>query len=224
MDPREDQKRAAAQAAALLVQDGMKVGLGTGTTVAHFLPALARRKLDITCVATSPETERSARALGLSVQAFDMLDRLDVAVDGADQVAPDLWLVKGGGGAHTREKVVAAAADRFVVIVSEDKLVDAIGPPVPLEVLRFGLASTLRRLNEIGPVSVREAPPTPDGNALVDYGGPVEDPTALCAMLREVPGVVDHGLFEPRLVSDVLVGRRDGSLDRLTRAGEVKGG
>jgi len=224
MDPREDQKRAAAQAAALLVQDGMKVGLGTGTTVAHFLPALARRKLDITCVATSPETERSARALGLSVQAFDMLDRLDVAVDGADQVAPDLWLVKGGGGAHTREKVVAAAADRFVVIVSEDKLVDAIGPPVPLEVLRFGLASTLRRLNEIGPVSVREAPPTPDGNALVDYGGPVEDPTALSGMLREVPGVVDHGLFEPRLVSDVLVGRRDGSLDRLTRAGEVKGG
>jgi ribose 5-phosphate isomerase A len=215
MDPREDQKRAAAQAAALLVQDGMKVGLGTGTTVAHFLPALARRELDITCVATSPETERSARALGLSVQAFDMLDRLDVAVDGADQVAPDLWLVKGGGGAHTREKVVAAAADRFVVIVSEDKLVDAIGPPVPLEVLRFGLASTLRRLNEIGPVTVRDAPPTPDGNAIVDFMGAVTDPATLVTTLRDVPGVIDHGLFEPRFVSEVFVGRRDGRVNQL---------
>ena len=92
-------------------------------------------------MATSPATEETARTLGLTVRPFDLLDRLDIAVDGADQVDSDLWLVKGGGGAHTREKVVAASADRFVVIVSADKMVDRIGPPVPIEVLRFGLSS-----------------------------------------------------------------------------------
>ena len=137
MDPREDEKRAAAQAAAMLVPQGATVGLGSGTTVAHFLVALARRNLELTCVATSPATEETARTLGLSVQPFDRLDRLDIAVDGADQVDSELWLVKGGGAAHTREKVVAASAERFVVIVSSDKVVDRVGPPVPLEVLRF---------------------------------------------------------------------------------------
>src|SRR5439155_10898097 len=98
---------------------------------------LAGRGLEgLRCVATSPETEAAARALGLAVLPFEDLERLDVAVDGADQVAPDRWLVKGGHGAQTREKIVAAAAERFVVIVSSDKLVEAIGPPVPLEVLR----------------------------------------------------------------------------------------
>ncbi|HYT29307.1 MAG TPA: ribose-5-phosphate isomerase A, partial [Actinomycetota bacterium] len=126
MDPREAEKRAAAEAVATEVEDGMTVGLGTGTTVALFLPALARRGLDVTCVSTSPETERAALALGMRVVAFDALERLDVAVDGADQIGPDRWLVKGGHGAQTREKVVADAAERFVVIASSDKLVDAI--------------------------------------------------------------------------------------------------
>ena len=105
MDPRADQKRAAAEAAALEVPEGATVGLGTGTTVAYFLPALARRGLGgLRCVATSPETEAAARALGMTVVPFAELERLDVAVDGADQVAPDWWLVKGGHGAQTREK------------------------------------------------------------------------------------------------------------------------
>src|SRR5207245_2987325 len=131
--------------------------LGAGTKVAHFVPALAARRLrGLRCVATSVATEQAARSLGLVAQPFDLLDRLDIAVDGADQVAPDLWLVKGGGGAHTREKIVAASADRFVVIVSADKMVDRIGPPVPIEVLRFGLASTLRRLAEVGDAAIRE--------------------------------------------------------------------
>jgi ribose 5-phosphate isomerase A len=214
VDPREDQKRAAADAAALIIEDGMAVGLGTGSTVAHFLPALAARGLDLRCVATSIQTEEQARALGLAVQPFDLLDRLDVAVDGADQVTPDLWLVKGGGGALTREKIVAGAADRFVVIVSSDKWVDSLRPPVPLEVLPFGLAATLRRIRQIGPSAVREAPPTPDGNALVDYEGPVQDPVALSAELAATPGIVEHGLFPPELVSEVLVGRADGAVDR----------
>ncbi len=113
----EAEKRAAAEAAALLVQDGMSVGLGTGSTVAYLIPALAERSLSIRCVATSPETERVARSLGLSVEAFEELDHLDLAIDGADQFDPDGWLVKGGGGAHTREKVVAVSAERFVFAV-----------------------------------------------------------------------------------------------------------
>ncbi|HEY7106016.1 MAG TPA: ribose-5-phosphate isomerase A, partial [Acidimicrobiia bacterium] len=112
----EREKQAAAIAAASVVEDGTRVGLGTGSTVAHLLPALADRKLSIVCVATSPATEHAARALGLEIEAFDRVDRLDVAIDGTDQVSPDGWLVKGGGAAHTREKIVAAAAERFVVI------------------------------------------------------------------------------------------------------------
>jgi len=218
MDPREDEKRAAAQAAALVVEDGMRLGLGTGSTVAHFLPALARRELDVVCVATSPGTEQAARALGLQVQPFDVLDRLDLAVDGADQVAPDLWLVKGGGGAHTREKVVAAAADRFVVIVSSDKLVRSLGPPIPLDVMPFGIAATLRRLSALGDLTRRDGEVTPDGNVLVDYVGPFEDPAALSDALDTTPGVVGHGLFAPALVSEVVVGRADGAVDHLTAA------
>jgi ribose 5-phosphate isomerase A len=219
MDAREDEKRAAAQAAASLVEDGMSLGLGTGTTVAHFLPALASRNFErLKCVATSLATEESARMLGLRLQPFDLLDRLDMAVDGADQVGPDLWLVKGGGGAHTREKIVAAAADRFVVIVSGDKLVQRLNPPVPLEVMRFGLRATLRHLRELGPAKLRDAPPSPEGNLLVDYQGEVDDPEGLAAAMEAIPAVVGHGLFAPSLVSEVLVGRADGEVLRIAAA------
>ena len=114
----------------------MLVGLGTGSTVAHLLPALAARALDIRCVATSDATEAQARELGISVEPFDQLDRLDIAIDGADQIDPAGWLVKGGGGAHTREKIVAVAAERFVVIADSSKTVEAITAPIPLELLR----------------------------------------------------------------------------------------
>ena len=131
-DPLDSQKRAAAGLAAELVESGMTVGLGTGSTVAHLLPAIARRRLDIRCVSTSPRTEEAARSLGLSVESFDLVDSIDLAIDGADQVAPDFWLVKGGGAAHTREKLVAASAARFVVIVDSSKTVERLRPPVPL--------------------------------------------------------------------------------------------
>jgi ribose 5-phosphate isomerase A len=200
----EDEKRLAAGAAAELVADGMRVGLGTGSTVAFLLPVLAARRPRIRCVATSPRTERDARALGLEVEPFAALDRLDLAIDGADQVAPDGWLVKGGGGAHTREKIVAAASERFVVIVDSSKPVERIHAPVPLELHRFGLAATLR---EIGSVELRDAEPTPDGGALADYAGAVGDPVLLAVHLAAIPGVVEHGLFPPALVSEVLIGR-----------------
>jgi len=204
MPDRSAEKRAAAEAAALLVRDGDKVGLGTGTTVAPMLPALAARKLDIRCVATSIATEVEARALGLAVEPFEQLDRLDIAIDGADQIDPDGWLVKGGGGAHTREKVVAAAADRFVVIASADKVVDRIVPPIPLELLSFGLPATLRLL---GSAELRHVPLSPDGGAIADYVGPVDDPAETAAWLSATPGVTDHGLFGPELVSDILIAR-----------------
>jgi len=200
------EKRLAAEAAALLVEDGMTVGLGTGSTVAYLLPALAARGLDLRCVATSPRTEERGRALGLPVEPFDGLDRLDISIDGADQITRAGWLVKGGGGAHTREKVVVAASDRFVVIASHNKLVDAISPPVPLELMRFGLRATLR---ELGQVELRDSPPSPDGGVIADFLGPVDDPAELAAWLSSVPGVVGHGLFPPRLVHDVVVGRGD---------------
>jgi ribose 5-phosphate isomerase A len=202
----DEEKRLVAQHAADVVADGMTVGLGTGTTVAHLLPALAARGLRIRCVATSPETEAVARELGFEVEPFDRLDRLDLAIDGADQVAPDGWLVKGGGGAHTREKIVAAAADRFVVIVDSSKPVARIRAPIPLELSAFGLAATLRTL---GAANLRDAEPSPDGGVLADYTGEVDEPGRLARWLAGMPGVIEHGLFEPRLVSEVLVGRGD---------------
>ena len=117
----------------------MTVGLGTGSTVGYLLPALAARRLELRCVATSPATEQAARELGIPVEPFagpDAPSRLDLAIDGADQVAPSGWLVKGGGAAHTREKLVAAASERFVVIVSSDKLVERIRHADPARAAR----------------------------------------------------------------------------------------
>jgi len=209
------EKQLAAEAAATLVEDGMRVGLGTGSTVGYLLPALAARGLDLRCVATSTATEEEARALGLHVEAFSgarSLPALDVAIDGADQVAPDGWLVKGRGAAHTREKAVASAATRFVVIVSSEKLVERLRPPVPLELLEFGLAATLQRL---GDVALRDAPRSPDGGVIADYTAAFDDPAELARQLSETVGVVEHGLFPAALVSDVLIGRGDGVEHRV---------
>jgi ribose 5-phosphate isomerase A len=199
----ELEKHAAAAAAAELVPAGAAVGLGTGSTVAFLLPALASRSLDIRCVATSPATEAAARELGLRVVGLDDLGTLDIAIDGADQIAPDGWLIKGGGGAHTREKIVAAAAKRFVVIASSDKTVDRLRPPVPLEILRFGARRTLAALD----AELRDVPPSPDGNLIADYHGPIDDPAKLAGRFSVTPGVVEHGLFPPNLVTDILVAR-----------------
>jgi ribose 5-phosphate isomerase A len=206
-DDAAHEKRVAAEAAAALVPRGAKVGLGTGSTVAYLLPALAERDLDLRCAATSPATESVARGLGLVVEPLDELGRLDLAIDGADQVAPDCWLVKGGGGAHTREKRVAEAADRFVVIVSADKLVDRLSPPVPLELEASDLEQTLAQLRH---AEVRSgAPRSPDAGVIADYQGVVGDPVSLSTFFALVPGVVEHGLFPPNLVSEVLVARGD---------------
>jgi ribose 5-phosphate isomerase A len=205
-------KRAAARAAAELVHDGMRVGLGTGSTVAYLLAALGERKLQgLACAATSPATARAARELGLVVHELDDLGELDVAIDGADQIDPGGWLIKGGGAAHTREKIVAAAARRFVVIASAEKAVTRLGPPVPLELIRFGVQSTLRAL---GQVELRAHDngllESPDGGVIADYVGAVEDPRELAARLSATPGVVAQGLFPPEMVSLILIGGKQG--------------
>lgn len=203
----EQEKQVAAAAAAELVEDGMTVGLGTGSTVAHLLPALAARDLSVTCVATSPHTAEAARALGLEVADFAALSALDIAIDGADQIAPDGWLVKGGGAAHTREKIVAAAAARFVVIADSSKIVDSLSPPVPLELLAYGLDATLAH---VAPATRRAVPLSPDGGVIVDHTGPIGDPAALASRLSATPGLVEHGLFPSSLVHTILIGKDKG--------------
>jgi ribose 5-phosphate isomerase A len=199
------EKQLAAEAAAQIVQSGMAIGLGTGSTVAYLLPALARRRLSsLRCVASSVRTEQLARELGLAVEPFDQLDRLDLAIDGADQIAPDGWLVKGGGAAHTREKILAAAARRFVVIADSSKLVATLHGPVPVELLPFALPATMRRLQ---PIALRDVALSPDGGVIADYRGALTDPAALAAWLDATPGLVAHGLFAPALVSELFVAR-----------------
>ncbi len=209
MTTQDDEKRRAAYAAAEVVEDGMTVGLGTGSTVAHLLDALAARSLDVRCVSTSVATEETAQRLGIRTERFDRVERFDVAIDGADQVDGDFWLVKGGGAAHTREKIVAASADRFVVIVDGSKMVESITPPIPVELLEYGFASTVRRLVDTlgGPVEPRDVPRSPDGGVIVDYLGPVGDPAQVAAALSSTAGVIEHGLFAPDLVTSVVVAR-----------------
>ncbi len=181
----------------------MRVGLGTGSTVAELLPAISDRGCKgLRCVATSPATEAAARALGLTVESLDEIGELDIAIDGADQIDRRGWLIKGGGGAHTREKIVAAAARRFVVIASAEKAVARLVPPVPLELVPFGARRTLSVLD---PARLRDVERSPDGGLIADYLGPIGDPDALSARLSATPGVVEHGLFAPELVSLILI-------------------
>ena len=133
---------------------------------------------------------------------IDELGELDIAIDGADQIDPDGWLIKGGGAAQTREKIVASAARRFVVIASAEKAVQALRPPVPLEVLRFGARHTLAA---VGNAQLRGELESPDGNLIADCLGPIGDPISLAARLSATPGVVEHGLFPPGLVSEILI-------------------
>ncbi len=186
----------------------MRVGLGTGSTVAYLLPAIADRECKgLRCVATSPETELAARALDLTVEALDDVGELDIAIDGADQIDARGWLIKGGGGAHTREKIVAVSARRFVVIASAEKAVAELAPPVPLELVPFGVQHTLLNLDH---ARLRDVEQSPDGGLIADYLGPVGDPRELAARLSATPGVIEHGLFAPELVSLILIAGEGG--------------
>jgi ribose 5-phosphate isomerase A len=212
-----DEKRLAAETAAERIEPGSRVGLGTGTTVAYLLEAIARRGIRARYWATSPQTKDAAEALGITIESFDDLDELDLAIDGADQIAPDGWLVKGRGGAHLREKIVAASARMFVVIADSSKPVAALHPPVALELHRFGLAATLRAL---GSVTLRDAAPSPDGGVLADFLGDFASPRELAERLAWTPGVSAHGLFAPDLVSEIIVAT-DKTVTTTTPGGQL---
>ena len=220
-DPRAAAKEATGRHAATYVADGMRVGLGTGSTV-HFtildLGERAQAGLQIVCTATSDRTEELARQVGLTVVAPDEIGSLDLAIDGADEVDPDLNLTKGGGGAHTREKIVASMAPRFIVVVDESKLTERLGPfGTPLEVLDFAPSTTAGWIRGLGAVDVTtRAERSDSGNLLMDaHFGAIENPVSLAASLSAVPGVVEHGIFPGHLVERVVVAGEDGSVHVL---------
>jgi ribose 5-phosphate isomerase A len=213
-------KQAAGRHAAAFVEDGMGVGLGTGSTVRHTIIALGERQPCIRCVATSEQTAVLARDVGLEVVAPEVLGRLDIAVDGADEVDPALNLIKGGGGAHTREKVVAAMAERFVVVVDESKLVDRLGAfGLPIEVIDFAAGVVAARLRDLGAAGVtRRAALSDNGNPILDAAfGEIPDPPALAARLCAIPGVVEHGIFTADMVERVVVSSADARVREIVR-------
>jgi ribose 5-phosphate isomerase A len=204
----EDHKRAAGEAAAALVQDGMVVGLGTGTTAAWFVKALATRGLNLTCVATSQATADLASSLGLTVAELGETKTIDLTVDGADEIGPGLSLIKGGGAALLREKLVWEASRRCVVIADAAKQVKILGKfPLPIEVVAFGHKTTASRICDVlSEFEIGMAPrlrmvggapvKTDGGNLIYDAAcGAIAEPAALAAALKSVTGVVDHGLF-----------------------------
>jgi ribose 5-phosphate isomerase A len=206
-------KQRAGRHAAGYVQDGMSVGLGTGSTVHWTIVDLGERHADIVCAATSERTQALATSVGLRVSTPDDLGRLDIAIDGADEVDPAFNLTKGGGGAHTREKIVATMADRFVVVVDEHKLVPRLGAfGTPIELLRFAPSFVVRAVRELGATRVElRSDPSDNGNLLADaHFGEIEAPEQLAAQLSAVPGLVGHGLFPATMVERVVVGHADG--------------
>ena len=206
-------KEAAGRSAASYVTDGMRVGLGTGSTVHFSILELGDRKLDIVCTATSKQTDELARSLGLRVVSPDEIGALDIAIDGADEVDPAFNLTKGGGGAHTREKLVAQMSPRFVVVVDESKLVPHLGPfGTPLEVLDFAPGVVASRVQALGAHHLTTRDHRSDnGNLLVDaHFGTIDDPDALGQALRAIPGIVEHGLFPAAMVERVVVAGTDG--------------
>jgi ribose 5-phosphate isomerase A len=235
----EAQKRAAAEAAIVEVREGMRLGLGTGSTARYFVDLVGERVaggLNCLCVPTSEATAQQARLRGIPLTDFDAIDHLDLVVDGADEIDSSLNLIKGGGAALLREKIVAVAADRMVVIADSSKEVTLLGRfPLPVEVNRFGLGPTKRELNDVmrafgavgGPVLRLDKAGVPlvtdGGHLILDASfGRISAPEALSDALLAVPGVVQHGLFLD-ICATAYIGGPDGvkRRDRLvSRGGE----
>lgn len=222
------QKQAAGVAAAALVTSGQVVGLGTGSTAAHFVTALAARKLDVVGVPTSEATAALARSLGLKLTELDAVKAIDITVDGADEIGPGLTLIKGGGGALLREKLVWEASTRCVVIADAAKVVPTLGAfALPIEVVAFGHKATSRRICDVladhdiampPRLRLRDGQPfaTDSGNHIYDVDcAAIPHPAALADALKSITGVVEHGLFLD-LADIALVGGADGGVSQLT--------
>lgn len=221
----DDAKRAAGEAAALLVEDGMRVGLGTGSTMRHVVAALGRRALRIVGVPTSVETETQARALGIALDEPNSRP-IDLAIDGADEVEiGTLRLIKGLGGALLREKIVAQTSRRFVIVADASKKVDRLGDraPLPVEVVRYGHLATASRIGELGGAPIlrmgAEGIPfvTDGGNLVYDCRGfaPILDPFTLQRALHAIAGVVETGLFLMR-VEQAVIATESGAIETMT--------
>lgn len=224
-------KQVAGEAAAALVEDGMRVGLGTGSTTAFALKALGHRikedGLSIVGTPTSFAAEQLARAVGIPLATLDDLEALDIALDGADEVAPTLDLIKGRGAAHTREKIVASLAKRFVVLADPSKLVTQLGTksPVPVEVVPMAATPVMRALERLGATPQLRMGQQKDGPVISDQGlwivdahfEAITNPDSLNHQIHAIPGVLDHGLFI-RLATDVLIGSPDGNVQHMQRA------
>ncbi len=220
MDPdHESMKRAAAEAAVEMVEDGMIVGIGTGSTAAYAITALGEAVeagLEITGVPTSDAARYRAKTAGITISDLDMVDGIDLAIDGADQ-ACEGTLIKGGGGAHTRERIVDAAADQFIAIVDERKVVDQLDAPIPLEVLPAARHLVQAAVDDLGGTATVRTSGSTDGPAYTERGmllidadmGMIEDASAVAKELDTLPGVIDHGLFIG-LADSLLVGTPDG--------------
>ncbi len=217
----DEAKLLVAKRAMDFISDGMKVGLGTGTTATPFIHELAKAVkagLHIEAIATSDGSAKLAKELGIRLTSFADTPFLDVNVDGADEIAPGLALIKGGHGAHLREKIVASAAKQFIVVADETKLVQKLGKfPLPVEVIQFGLPLVYRQLEDLGlnPV-LRSAPDgtgpwlTDEGNVILDcHCGVIENPSETAKDIRNIVGVVEHGLFLG-MASLALIAGKDG--------------
>ncbi len=224
----EAQKRAAGEAAAEMVKSGMVVGLGTGSTAAHFVRALASRRLAVVCVASSAATSRQAESLGLRLLDLNNVDAIDLTVDGADEIGPNLDLMKGGGAALLREKLVWEASSRCTVIADKGKRVASLGRfPLAIAVASFGHRTTAARIQSVLEAHGIAARPqlrggedapvvTDDGNLIYDAScGAITDAEVLAERLKATTGVVEHGLFLD-LAQEALIGTDDG-IERLGR-------
>ncbi|MCR3884532.1 MAG: ribose-5-phosphate isomerase RpiA [Methanothrix sp.] len=224
-DSNADEKRAAGEAAAEMVRDGMVLGLGTGSTVAWTIKRIGEKVeegLEVLGVPTSYQAQELAIAAGIPLTSLDQDPVLDLAIDGADQVSRDLIAIKGGGAAHAREKVVAASAQWFVIVADSTKLVGSLSHPVPVEVLPIAARLAKSRIEELGgspqirQAKMKDGPViTDNGNFVIDADfGKIEDPGVLATQLSEIPGVVEHGIFEQ---IDQLVVAIDGEVKIFSR-------
>lgn len=216
------EKRAAGIAAAGLVSSGMVVGLGTGSTVAYTIKELGRRvkeeELNILGVVTSYQSEMLAIDAGIRLTTLSQNPALDIAIDGADQIDSELRAIKGGGAAHTREKIVSVSAKRFVVVADESKTSKQLDKPVPVEAMPFAKELVMNKIRELGGEPELRSAVKKDGPVITDNGnfvldvefGVIKDPETLALQLSAIPGVVEHGIFCN--VNELYIGKKDGSV------------
>jgi ribose 5-phosphate isomerase A len=216
----ESAKNGAALKALTFVKPGMKIGLGTGSTTRYFIEALGRSGLDICAVATSEASLKLAKAAGIPLIDPEKIDHLDLTVDGADEIAPDWTMIKGGGGALLREKIAASLSEQMIVIVDEGKVVNRLGKhPLPVEVLPWGKEGTRRMIEELGlKGQFRKGFVTDNHNVIFDIHFPhlIDEPKTLEQQLQKIPGVVATGLFF-NLPTHVIVGTSDGTTQQLEK-------